>query len=354
MSKRVIAGQPKINIGGEIPEEDIEHFEIRADLDQPDMAEISLSNIGSRYTRQIKPGTTVTVKMQMEGEEEDELFKGRVTGINPIWDIKRAVSLKVWAMNDLHKLARERKTRTFVQRTVKQIVETIAGEHGLSAKFGKEPPTLKLDHLHQNNVTDLAYLRWLAARTGREILVEDNTLYFRKPEKDQGPIMTLDFTEEGKETNVDYLSLMLSVANQVQKVTVRGWDPDKKEVIVGEATNSPGLGGRGGGSAFSDAPNLQFFDVPVRSKEEADLIAKSIMEERQMSYIMGQGTARGNGKIRPGVMIQVKCTDPAFDGKYQVSSVRHSYAHSSGGLGTGATMGGYRTQFQLRRDASSS
>ena len=351
--KRIFAGQPKINIGGEIPEADIEHFEVRGDLDQPDIAEITLSNIGSKYSGKIKPGTQVTVKMKMEGEEDDDLFTGKVTGINPVWDVKRAVGIKIWAMNDLHKLARERKTRTYVKRTVKDIVNTIAGEHGLSANFGKEPPTLQYDHLHQHNVTDLSYVRWLAARTGREVLVEKSTLYFRKPEKQGSEVMTLDFTEEGKDSNVDYLSLMLSVANQVKKVTVRGWDPDKKKEIVGEAENSPELGGSGGGGSFNDAPQLQFFDIPVRNKEEADLVAKSIMEERQMSYVMGQGTSRGNAKLRPGVLIKVKTTDSAFDGKYQVSSVRHSYAHSGGGLGTGAAMGGYRSQFQLKRDSSS-
>ena len=165
--KRVLAGTPKVNIGGQIPDDDIEHFEVRGDLDQPDIAEITLSNVGSKYSGKIKPGTQVTVKMQMEGEGEDDLFTGKVTGINPIWDLKRAVSIKIWAMNDLHKLARERKTRTFVKQTIKQVVDTIAGEHGLSADFGKEPPTLKLDHLHQNNVTDLSYVRLLAARTGR-------------------------------------------------------------------------------------------------------------------------------------------------------------------------------------------
>lgn len=347
-----LTGEPKITIGGEIPVADIEHFEVRGDLDQPDIAEITLSNTGGKHSG-IKPGTTVTVKMKMENEDEDDIFTGKVTGLNPVWDTRRAVTIKIWAMNDLHKLARERKTRTYVKQTIKQIVETIAGEHGLSADFDGKPPTLKLDHLHQNNVTDLAYVRWLAARTGREVLVEKSKLLFRPPKKQGEGDMTLDFTEEGKDTNVDYLSLMQSVSSQVKKVTVRGWDPAKKEVIVGEAQNSPELGGSGGGGAFSDAPNLQFFDIPVTSKEEADLIAKSIMEERQMSYVMGQATCRGNGKIRPGVLVKIKTDDNAFDGRYQVSSVRHSYAHSrGGGLGTGATMGGYRTQFQLRRDSS--
>src|SRR5262249_42870433 len=104
-----------------------------------------------------------------------------------------------------------------------------------------------------------------------------------------------------------------------------------------------------GGSAFGDSPNLEFFDVPLRTQEEADLIAKSMVEERDMTYVMGHGTTRGNGQIKAGKMVKVDAGDPKFDGNYQVSEVRHSYAHAGGGLGTGATMGGYRTQFYLKR-----
>src|SRR3954452_7896373 len=95
---RILAGTPKVNIGGDIPDDDIEHFEVRGDLDQPDIAEITLSNIGSKYSGKIKPGTQVTVKIQMEGEGPDDLFTGKGTGGNPIWDIKRAVGIKIWAM----------------------------------------------------------------------------------------------------------------------------------------------------------------------------------------------------------------------------------------------------------------
>jgi phage protein D len=366
MGKRISAAKPEITVGGiQAKEEDIEHFEVRGDLDQPYLAEISLSNVDRTYSK-VNPGGPVEIKIKLEGDPEEKLFKGKVTGVNTVFDLKRAVSIKIWAMDDLHKLSRERRTRTYVKQTVQQIVQKIASENGLSADFGTEPPNLKHEHLFQNNVTDLAYVRWLAARTNREVLVEDNKLLFRKREKDKGPVATLNYTFEGNsgggggggdhdsldvpsEGSADYLSLMLSDANQVSKVTVRGWDPAKKEAIVGEAqaSGSP-LGSELGASS---APPLEVFDVPLRTKEEADLIAKSLLEERQMTYIQGHGTTRGNGKIKPGEIVEVKCDDPRFDGKYQVSSVRHSYAHSGGGLGTGSTMGGYRTQFQLKRDA---
>ena len=86
----------------------------------------------------------------------------------------------------------------------------------------------------------------------------------------------------------------LSTAHQVSEVKVFGWDPDKKKEIVGGAKpQSSKLGDKHG----SDVANGQAQERPAgaatsrrsRSKEEADNIAKSILNDRMMDFITGDG-----------------------------------------------------------------
>ena len=87
-------------------------------------------------------------------------------------------------------------------------------------------------------------------------------------------------------------------------------------------------------------------ESPVSSKEEADNIAKSILNDRMMDFITGDGVCRGNPDIKPGIIVTVNVQDKRFDGKYYVTAVRHRYVHAG-------TAGGYRTEFKFRRDAKS-
>ena len=48
------------------------------------------------------------------------------------------------------------------------------------------------------------------------------------------------------------------------------------------------------------------FDIPFRSKEEGDLLAKSILEERQMNFINAEATGLGNSQIKPGKVIELQ------------------------------------------------
>ncbi len=345
-------GNPKVSINGTEIKDGLEQFEVSADLDKPDVAEIRLTNEGSENSVKYKPGDEVAIKMGLGGEEPNTVFKGKILGINPVFDTHHPHSVTIRAINDLHKLARERKTRTYVKQTEKQIIEKIAQEHHLEVDFGKEPPTLMHEHVHQNNKSDLEFIRTRASRSGREVFVQDKKLYFRQPEKDKSPVAELTYQVEGKE-GMEFFAPKMSAAHQVKKVTVRGWNPDKKEAIVGtaEAENSP-LGSSGGSGSFGDSPDLHVDNVPVRTKEEADAVAKSILQERQMNFITGSAVIRGNPKVKPGTVVTIKCGDTRFNGKYYVLSVRHAYTDANlGDMGGGFAMGGFKTHFQFRRDA---
>src|SRR6185295_16256637 len=83
-------------------------------------------------------------------------------------------------------------------------------------------------------------------------------------------------------------------------------------------------------------------EVPFATKEEADALAKAILQERMMRFITGRASSRGNPAIRAGIVVTLEASDRRFDGKYYVTSVRHRYRHQ-GGHG-----GGFTTDFDFR------
>jgi phage protein D len=382
MAGRITSAEIKVKVKGkDIDPNHIASVEVHSDLNQPDMVDICLSNFGQgdgggggggaggflggildmvggsvaskRFSVEFKPGDDLEVMMGLEGESPERVFLGKVSGTIPSFDTHLPATVSTRGMNDLHKLARERKTRTFVNQKDQDIVSKIAQENGLTVNFGKEKPTLLHEHLHQWNMTDLEFLRLRASRTARNLWVDlDNkTLYYVKYEKDQSPVATLTYTEEG-ESALENFAPQSNAGAQVKTVKVYGWDPAKKDKIVGEytAAASP-LGSEAGASSFGDSPELNVCDIPVRTKEEADLVAESVGTERNMNFITGSLTTKGNAAIKIGTIIEIKTEDKRYNGKYYVSGVRHKFSHGSGGLGGGASTGGFMTEVHFQRDA---
>ena len=111
------------------------------------------------------------------------------------------------------------------------------------------------------------------------------------------------------------------------------------------------LGGELGSNSESAGENVDFHDKPFYSQEEGDLLAKSLLEERQMNFITAEAVGLGNAKIKPGCVVKLTTADARFNGKYYVGGAHFSFAASMTGLGGGKGMGGYKTHIKLKRDA---
>jgi phage protein D len=320
---------------------------VEADLDQPDHAGVILSNASTRWSEKVNEGDDIEIKLGFEGGQQSAtVFKGEVTGIEPIYDARQPARVLIRALNQMHRLTRGRKSVAHKQVTDKDLVEKVCQAYGLTAKFGDTPPATKYEHVYQHNQSDFEFLKLRASRIGFEIFVSDKELNFRKRiEADSG--IKLEFGLPG-DSALEKFMPRLSTANQVSEVNVYGWDPDKKKEIVGTAQPKSSKLGDKTGSAVADEKHKDVLHVqvesPVASKEEADNIAKSILNERLMSFITGDGVCRGNSQLKPGIIVSVNVQDKRFNGKYYVTAVKHRYVHAG-------TSGGFRTEFKFRRDA---
>jgi phage protein D len=309
------------------------------------MATIILSNTEQYgYSHATQHGDSVEVKIGATEGDAVSIFKGEVVGIQPKWLESGESSCTVIAFNKLHRLTRGKKSRTFQKMTDKDIITKIAQEYGLTPDI-KGDVNIKYDHVYQHNQDDLGFVLVRAARMNYEVLCDNSKLTFRKrdPSVDSG--IELEWKKE-----LQKFSARLSTAGQVSEVNVRAWDPTKHKEIVGKATTpSKSLGSEDAWKAAEKFGAAMWYDVdiPVTTVEAANAIAVSKLEELRMSFITGEGLAKGNPNLKAGITIKIKTGDTRFDGKYYVTSVSQSYAHKS----KGGPAGGFRSGFKVRRNA---
>jgi len=155
----------------------------------------------------------------------------------------------------------------------------------------------------------------------------------------------LELGKKHHEQSLQKFMPRLSSAAIVQQVYVRAFDPQKMAVVVGQASTVDGkLGsddGPGKSSSFGAKVYHYDVDVPVKSVEEANALAKAKLNELSLNYIVADGVAIGNPKLKAGIVVKINCDSVRFGGKYYIIGVSHKFGHD----------GGFTTAMRMRRNA---
>lgn len=340
----------EINVGGKIEDSDILGFTVERDMGQPDMAAIVLSNQQANYTTRATVGQAVEIKV---GDESTSIYKGELVGLEGMYKGGEKSRLTIRAMNKLHRLLRTRKSITYTDKSDQQILSQVAGNHGLSIEW-KHEKSITYKHVYQHNQTDLEFLRMRAGRMGAHVWCVDSKLYVKEPQLDQSPTETLSIGDANKEAAVRMFAPRLSSAGVLKKVTVKGWNPETKELIVGEAqAQNSKLGAQNAATAASSFGSLETFttDHPIWSKDEADALAKARLRDQSLSFMTGELEMIGNPKFDLGQIVGIQSSnednksDDLFNGNYYIMGITHRYSASK------TKDGGYVTILRLARDA---
>jgi hypothetical protein len=330
---------------GEVPDSDFVSYVVERDMYQPDMAAIVLSNQNDIYTSVIKVGATVEIKT---GDESTSIYKGEVIGIEPVYKGGEPTKLLVRAVNKMHRLLRLRKSLTFVDKTDQQIITQVCGDAGLDLEW-KHEKSITYKHVYQHNLSDLEFIRMRAARMGCHVWCVDQKLFVKEPDLETVSEIKLEVDKGGQ---LRSFSPRISSAAIVKKVTVKGWNPETKELITGEASaQNSKLGSENAVAACGDHGKEETFTVdhPIWSKEEADALAKARLRDLNLTFMTGEAELAGDPKVELGTLVEITANandaqDP-FNGLYYVMGITHRHTMPKG------KDGGYVTILKLARDA---
>jgi phage protein D len=277
------------------------------------------------------------------------MLRGPISTLSPEFVSDGAPTLTVRALDRLAILKNSRAPETEVTYKKKkdwQIAQAVAQRHALRFEHDAEGPVHEL--VVQRNVDDLAFLMERAARIDCKVFMKtdpktgEDVLYFGKPtdERDGSAARTYVLAWGNLRNNSGVAPSMvefkptISSTDQVQSVTVRGWDVKAKKAIsvTAKPASTPGVAGSGdatgpasaGKVGTTDSRKDVVVDAPVATEEEARQLAESLLAERAYKFLTGTGKAIGLPDLRPGDNVEIHGVGRRFSGTYFVTKATHT------------------------------
>jgi len=316
---------------------DLLEVTVESSLHLPDVATVVVHDSHLRWIddARLEPGKGIQISAK-EQQNEHPLFDGEIIELEPEFGAA-SQRLVIRAFDRLHRLARGRYVRSFVNVTDGDLVSKIGQELGLQTDV--DPTSQVHPYVFQNNQSNLEFLQARAGALGYLVFVDGKTLHVAAPKSDAGTI-ELKWAETLHEFHP-----RLTTVGQITASTVRGWDPSTRQAILGQAQNgngTPKVGEqRQPGALAQQAFNLEAplltADRPIRSQAVADRLAQTMADRRASRFIEADGSCAGNSKVVAGASVHVTAVGDRFSGTYLVTSALHTYsAHD-----------GYTTRFSI-------
>jgi phage protein D len=275
------------------------------------------------------------------GDGAGTIFEGRVMALEGRFTNARPPELLVLAEDRLQDLRMTRRTRTFEDVTDADVIRQVASAHGLQADIDASGPTHRV--VAQVNQSDLAFARDRAQAVGAELWVEGGGLNVKTRSARAGSTVTLTYGAGLRE-----LVVTADLAHQATGFRVAGWDASSKQAVSHRATDTAIAseldGGEAGGrlleSALGPRDQQLVHALPV-SDAEARALAEACYSRVARRFVVGEGVAEGDARLRVGAVVELADVGPLFSGEYVIARVRHTFD----------TIHGYRTAFTAERPA---
>jgi phage protein D/phage baseplate assembly protein gpV len=302
---------------------DLIEVTVENSLHLPDVATLALHDARLHWIDEasLAPGKTVQISAKTERQEKI-LFDGEIVEIEPDFDAS-SQKLLVRAFDRLHRLARGRHVRSFLNVSDEDLIKKIAEEVGLQTQVG--PTSQVYPYVFQNNQTNLEFLQERAAALGYLLYVQGKRLCCEAPRSSEAPVEL-----EWGVTLREFHPRMTTIG-QVDSVTVRGWDPQGRQEIVGQASkgqDTPQIGQNGSGgelahNAFGLDAQILVCDRPVRVAAQADRLAQAVADRKAGNFVEAEGICSGNPALVAGASAKIKAVGDRFGGTYYVTGTLH-------------------------------
>ena len=335
--KHVASASIKV-AGQRLDPEDMDHvekIEVRNFVGLPDMATIRMADPEGRHITDppFFIGDEIEIMLgDIEASNPSAVFTGEVVTFEPEFTTA-AATISVRAYDKSHRLHRNRRSATFQDMTLSDVVKKVVGENGLQTGTIDSTTTVH-PFLQQSMESDLDFINRLAALENCEFGFSEGKAFLQTRRNGGGTVPTLSWRE-----NVKSFKPRMSAAQQHDKVKVSSYDPVSRAAVVGEATTPgalprPAQEVRDKAAAFG-ASELLVSDRVANTADEARTIAQSTLDKLASGSFEAEGTMEGNPAVKAGGKLKLEGFG-RFDGEHDLSSVTHVYGH-----------GDFRTRFNI-------
>jgi phage protein D len=310
-----------------------------------------------QYAGIFDPGKKLELRMGYMSEMT-LMLTGVITTLEPNFPEASSSTLSVRGLNVLHQLRTEPHTYSWTDKRDSDIAVELgnmplqSGHAGLGTPVKIDPSQdeTKEPFIMMNNQYDIVFLLERARRHGYQVI------YYEKSDSNPQPSIFFG-PPESKRVVPNYRLVWgktltsfkpkFDTGMMLAEVTWRGWDRKKDELIEQTAKwDDPDI--------VPSAPERQQLQLiaqaygarkevrvtpPPRSKEDAKQFAKDTLTRQFQQMITASGSTVGLPDLRAGTKVQIEGLGLRYSGKYYITSTTHTMGE-----------GGYRTQFEARRD----
>jgi phage protein D len=344
------AGEVKLKDGAHVT-----RIQVDQRLDAPDFFSLTLQSMSQEKMIMVdsaKPGMKVEILLGYDTSVS--IFEGEVTYLEPSFSDKRQ-EITLSGYDYTHRLTRGTNSRAFgdghkANDKISAVIQKVVGDSG-GRKSGKADGSnnlavtasgddVKFEYVPQVEVNDYQFMKSLGGVSGATIkpVAKDSKKVEFKPTVTSGNatlVICRDNPDPPGSALARRADFRLSTVHQVARVEVRGWDPKKKESILGvaEALDSGAVDGEPGHQATGKAHfgaaakghTMTIVDVPVASKSEAEAVAKSVFDGQAMDFLSADVEIEGDPEVAPGAIVELKQFGTRYSGKYVVEAAHHVY-----------------------------
>lgn len=261
------------------------------------------------------------------------LFDGRISAISARFPAGGAPQVGVCCEDRLQDLRMTRRTRSFADATLADVLRRIASDHGLQAQLDVSGQTYKL--LAQVNQSDLAFARELARREDVQLWVDGTQLKAAQRTRRRGATVELAWAGALREFHV-----CADLAHQRTKLVGAGWSVADKKVARHEADDDAVRSELGNGTSGAQTLQQAFgarVDTLAHGLPAADAQARALAEAsfRHLArrFVVGRGVAETDPDLRVGAKVRISGIGPLFEGDYTVTDT-HVLFDATHGLRT--------------------
>lgn len=320
-------------------------------LEGADRVEVQLANQGLRLLGnpllQLKTSLELSLGYRPQGVVP--VFKGELTGIDPVFPSSGMPTVTVSAHDFMSRLMEGSKERAFPWYLPDSVIATIvAGENFLITE--PDPAAAIVGSLnlfnqrprYQYKQSDYKFLRQIASEYGFEMWVDGDFMNFKflLPQLPPSEVelrwgeSLIDFSP--KHTSIgEVASVTLKVYIQELKTELAiqaKWEDDSLGISV-----TPALFAE---QAKAVETSWSLPDVPLDTPVDAIKWVLSEMRRRINNRTTGKGTAIGDPRLRIGQVVTLSGLGDEFSSNsYRLTSVSHGIDRS-----------GYRTSFEVRKE----
>lgn len=229
--------------------------------------------------------------------------------------------LVVTAFDKAHRLMHVVAPAVYVEMTYGDIIKKLATEANLRASVRGKVSNMRTKHLYRAGAAG-SLLDMIAERCGAFWRVVGDELVV---DSDPPQPLTVHWGRDLRRFNT-----RMGGAGATKQIQVRGWDPARKQPIVGVATeaDSDWLSQNGmtpsipGAISSFTGTRLAAAHV-VATQDEATALAESLRTRADAALTQARGEVLGHPDLVPGGAVRVEGMGSTFSGTYRLTAVEH-------------------------------